>query len=63
MKRRKLIEYRGERTQAEMGRIYGVSQQAWNMWENGINRPDVVAMKKLERDMKVVCSLLGRHVK
>ena len=50
MKRTKLIEYRGERTQADMAKMYGVSQQAWGNWEKGNGKPNVVLMKKLELD-------------
>lgn len=50
MKRTKLIEYRGERTQADMAKMYGVSQQAWGKWEKGNGKPNVVLMKKLELD-------------
>lgn len=50
MKRENLIEFRGARTQAEMGRLYGVSQQSWNKWENGLTSPTVVTMKQIELD-------------
>ena len=50
MKRVKLIEYRGARTQADMAKMYGVSQQAWAKWENGQGKPNVVLMKKIEMD-------------
>lgn len=53
MKRKKLIEYRGERSQADMAAMYGVSQQAWSKWENGGWKPDVLTMKKLEVDSGV----------
>ena len=50
MKRQKLIDFRGENSQAVMGERYGVSQQAWANWENGIGLPTVDKMKRLEDD-------------
>ena len=32
-KREALIEFRGDRSQAEMAEEYGVSQQAWSKYE------------------------------
>ena len=37
-------------TQADMAKMYGVSQQAWGKWEKGNGKPNVVLMKKLEMD-------------
>ncbi len=48
MKREKLIDYRGERTQKEMAEAYGVTQQAWNRWELGRTTPAPHVMKRLE---------------
>ena len=48
MKRQLLIDYRGNRTQEEMGRQYGVTQQIWSRWENGIQKPKTITMKRLE---------------
>lgn len=53
MRRKKLIEYRGERSQAEIARKYGVTQQAWNKWETGAANPTVDKMKRLEIDSGV----------
>lgn len=50
MRREKLIEYRGERTQAEMAAQYNVAQQAWGQWETGVKRPTVDKMKRMELD-------------
>ena len=50
MKREKLIAFRGKRSQADMATTYGVSQQAWSMWEKGTSKPNVVIMKRLEVD-------------
>ncbi len=50
MKRQKLIEFRGDNSQAAMGERYGVTQQAWANWENGIGLPTVDKMKRLEDD-------------
>lgn len=53
MKRAKLIEFRGDKSQAEMGKRYGVTQQAWSMWENGDSSPNVVIMRQIEKDSGV----------
>lgn len=51
VKREVLITYRGDRSQQEMAAMYGVTQQAWSSWENGITKPDVVTMQKLSKDI------------
>lgn len=48
--RNKLILFRGDRTQAEMGRLYGVSQQAWATWESGGVVPRGQIMFKISQD-------------
>jgi len=53
MKREKLIEFRGDKSQAEMGKRYGVTQQAWSSWENGDTNPNVVTMRQIEKDSGV----------
>ena len=53
MKREQLILFRGTRSQTEMANIYGVTQQAWSMWERGENTPIPAIMKKLEDDIGV----------
>ena len=53
MKREKLISFRGNRTQTEMANSYGVTQQAWSMWERGENTPSLPIMKKLEDDIGI----------
>ena len=53
MKREELIKFRGDRSQAEMADIYGVTQQAWSMWERGEKTPSLPTMKKLENDIKI----------
>ena len=50
MKRQALIDFRGDRSQKEMGERYGVTQQAWTQWENGDKKPDVTIMKQIEKD-------------
>lgn len=50
MRRNKLVEFRGNRSQAMMAEIYGVTQQAWSRWEVGDLKPNVIMMKKLEQD-------------
>ena len=53
IKREALIAYRGNRNQAEMASKYGVSQQLWSCWENGISAPSLPIIKKLEEDSGV----------
>ena len=48
--RDKLIKYRGERSQEEMAKMYGVSQQAWSKYENGTAVPSPSIMLRIERD-------------
>ena len=50
MKREELIKYRGNRTQEEMGKLYGVKQQTWWAWENGVTKPNLATMKRIEID-------------
>lgn len=49
-KRKALIQYRGSRSQAEMGRKYGVTQQAWSQWENSIHAPSAATMHRIATD-------------
>ena len=58
MKREALIKYRGTRTQEEMGRRYGVKQQAGWAWENGITKPNLATMKQIELDSGVSMEVL-----
>lgn len=58
MKRERLIEYRGGRTQVEMAARYGVSQQAWQKWESGEITPTVDKMKRLEDDSGIPMEVL-----
>lgn len=51
--RKKLAEYRGDRSQSEMAKKYGVTQQAWSGWEKGTLTPVVLTMKRLEVDSGV----------
>lgn len=53
MKREALIAYRGERSQSEMAKLYGVSQQLWSCWETGVSAPSVPIIKRLESDSGV----------
>lgn len=50
MIRYKLIEYRANRSQDEMGNMYGVSQQSWSNWERGVKNPSPLIMKRMEMD-------------
>ena len=50
MSRERLIKFRGERSQGLMARLYGVTQQAWSLWEKGLSKPNIIIMKRLEQD-------------
>jgi DNA-binding XRE family transcriptional regulator len=58
LKRNKLIEFRGNRSQAEMADKYGVTQQAWCRWENGYAKPRIIIMKKIEMDSGIPMEML-----
>ena len=58
MKRQKLIDFRGDNSQAAMGERYGVTQQAWANWENGVGLPTVDKMKRLEDDSGIPMEVL-----
>jgi transcriptional regulator with XRE-family HTH domain len=45
-----LIKFRGIRSQAQMGSIYGVTQQAWSKWEKSISAPSLSVMKRISDD-------------
>lgn len=51
--REELIRFRGKRSQEEIAKLYGVTQQAWSQWEMGTKAPGVVIMKRLETDSGV----------
>lgn len=48
--RKMLIEYRGQRTQEEMAKIFSVTQQTWSNWEKGVSAPPIRIMKQIEID-------------
>ena len=48
--RDKLIKYRGKRSQEEMAKMYGASQQAGSKYENGTAVPCPSIMLRIERD-------------
>lgn len=50
MKRKPLVDFRGKRSQSDMASLYGVSQQTWSYWENGITTPPIAVMRQLEKD-------------
>ena len=58
MKRKPLINFRGKRSQAEMARLYDVTQQTWSYWENGVSAPSIAMMQKLEKDSGVPMQVL-----
>lgn len=50
--RKKLSDYRGDRTQQEMADLYGTSQQNWFHWETGVSRPrDYALMERIAEDV------------
>lgn len=51
MTRRLLITFRGNRSQEEMAQLYGVTQQAWSLWEQGLRTPPYLTMKKIANDI------------
>ena len=53
MKREALIAYRGGRSQAEVAKRYGVSQQLWSCWKSGVSAPSIPIIKRLEDDSGV----------
>ncbi len=48
-----LSRCRGQRTQTEMAKKYGVTQQAWSKWESGENTPPPSVMLEMEKDFGV----------
>jgi len=49
--REKIVKLRGEKSQADMAKIYETSQQNWFNWENGVSRPrDYSLMEKIAND-------------
>lgn len=51
--RQHLIKFRADRTQTEVAKKYGVTQQAWSKWEKGIDAPKPHIMKQLEIDTQI----------
>ena len=49
-KREALIEFRGDRSQAEMAEEYGVSQQAWSKYESGKAKPELGLMLRISKE-------------
>lgn len=58
MKRDKLIKFRNKKTQKEMAKRYGVTQQIWSRWENGVRTPKVETMKRLEDDIGIPMEII-----
>ncbi len=53
MKKNLLQLLRGNKTQTEMGNIYGVSQQTWFSWESGRTTPSNDILLKMEKDFSI----------
>lgn len=55
--RKALVYLRGERTQSEVAKAYGTSQQNWFHWETGVSRPrDYALMERIAKDAKASVS-------
>jgi Predicted transcriptional regulators len=46
--REKLIKARGNKSQEEMAKIFGVKQQTYSSWETGRSKPLPSIMKQME---------------
>ena len=53
MKREKLIRYRGKRSQAEIAKKAGVSQQTWNTWESGQAAPRIATIPTVAKRLGI----------
>lgn len=51
--REELIKYRGKRSQAEMAKMYGVSQQTWSTWETGYATPPGKVMQEIHKRSRI----------
>jgi len=51
--RTELIKYRGNRSQAEMAKKFGVSQQTWSFWETGYSTPSAKTMYRLSKASRI----------
>ena len=58
LKREKLIKFRNGKSQKEMAKRYGVTQQIWSRWETGVRTPRIENMKRLEDDIGIPISLI-----
>lgn len=53
MKRTLLKLLRGEKTQAEMAKQYGITQAGWQSWETRRTIPPNTTMLKMEKDFQI----------
>ncbi|MBR2518352.1 MAG: helix-turn-helix transcriptional regulator [Selenomonadaceae bacterium] len=53
MKKNLLKDLRGAKSQLEIAKEYGVSQQGWQSWEIGRTLPDNATMLKMEKNFNV----------
>lgn len=58
MKREKLIKFRNGKSQKEMAKRYGVTQQIWSRWETGVRTPRIENMKRLENDIGIPMEII-----
>ena len=62
MKREKLIKFRNGKSQKEMAKRYGVTQQIWSRWETGVRTPRIENMKRLEDDIGIPMEVIFADV-
>ena len=53
MKNNLLKDLRGTKSQTEIAKKYGVSQQCWQSWEVGRTVPDNATMLQMEKNFNV----------
>ena len=53
MKRTLLKLLRGDKSQAEMAKQYGITQAGWQSWETGRTIPPNTTMLKMEKDFDI----------
>ena len=58
MKKNLLKLLRGQKSQAEMAKQYGVTQSCWHSWEVGRTRPDSQTMLKMENEFQIPMEII-----
>ena len=49
---------RGSKTQFDIAKEYGVSQQCWQSWESGRTTPPNITMIQMEREFKIPMEII-----